>query len=273
MKKNYLRGVTTAIGLCLLVSQFSFSIQPLQAQGSSSTNCRSWVQGDLEEQLRRLESEGFDLVNRGNFTQGIKSLNQLIQVASKLANEGEKSLIVEQIIEGYNFQQSRLGQFVQRTKPEQKPQVIKFLGRLEQFTQRLRVEHSSNTANAFTSIASAYRELGQTDRAIAVLSQAIQATKSIRGTEFQTKALTAIAQEYLILQKPSEAERILDQSLRVAQQIKIFKSSSKDFVLESISSTYAKLGKIDKALQVAQTIPGQSYRSKVQLAVVQAYRI
>lgn len=271
MKKNCWRGVTTGAGLCLVLSQFSFAIQPMQAQISAPIRCRNIVQADLEERSRRLESQAFDAIDRGRFSEAIQALNQLIQVASKMTNEREKSLIIERAIEGNNFQESRLGRLVRRAESSQRSQAISFLEKFQQLTQRLSIGYSFNKANGLRSIAMAYRELGRNDRAIAAVSQALQATQFIRGAEFQTKTLTPIAQEYLALGRTTEAGKILNQSFRFAQQVRMIEPFSKSLILEPIASTYAKLGKIDQALKIAQTVPTDYYRSIAQAEVVRTY--
>ena len=263
--------VSAGLGVCLVLGQYSFSIQPAHAQISSRISCQNIIQSDLEERSRRLESEAADKINRGEISEGIKLFNQTLQAASRLMNQQEKSLLVERTVEGYIFQESRLGRLIQETNSQQKSQVINFLNQFQTFTQKLGTGYSFNKVRAFTSLATAYRELGEKDRAIAALSQALQTTKFIRGADFQTKSLTPIAQEYLALGRTSEAEKILNQSLQFAKQVKQSDAYLMSQILEPIASTYAKLGRLDQALQVAQTVPAEYYRSQAQSEVIRAY--
>lgn len=263
--------MTTGLGLCLLLSQFGSVMQPLRAQTPPPVNCRTVIQQDVEEQANRLESEASQYVDRGEVRSVIARLGQGFQIASKLSNERLRSVFLERTIEGYNFQESRLGRIVTRTEPAQRTEVLKFLTQLEQFTQRLSSGYSASKTRTFTSIATAYRTLGETERASTTLTRALQTSRLIQGAEIQSKALVPIAQEFLALKRSTEAEQVLAQSLQLAQQVKVSDPFRKSFLFEPIASTYAQLDLVETSLKIAQSVPTEYYRAKAQAEVVQSY--
>lgn len=262
--------MTMSLGLCLLLSQWSGILQPLSAQTTPPINCRNLIQQDLEDQANRLEGEGSAAIDRGEIIQAIAQLSKSFQVASKLT-ERSRAVFLERTIEGYNFQESRLGRIVTRTESAQRSEVLKFLAQLGQLTQRLSSGSSLTKTRALTAIATAYQTFGETQRASTLLTQAVQTSRLIQGAEPQTKALTPIAQAYLELKQFAEAERVLAQSLQIAQRVKVSDPFRQSFIFEPIASTYAQLGRVDQALKIAQTVPAVYYRSRAQAEVVQYY--
>ncbi|MBW4462040.1 MAG: hypothetical protein KME47_17635 [Nodosilinea sp. WJT8-NPBG4] len=200
-------------------------------------------------------------------TQAFEAIGQVEDVAAKVT-------LLDQIINSYegSADRSLIEQLVNQANPPQQQQVAAVLPQAVQVTQSLSSGYSAIKTRTLTSIARYYGVLEQPQQAQPVLAQALQASRLIRGAEFQTKALTDIAQVYMAIRQPQLAVPIVAQSLQFAQAATYPDVNRRARSLEPIARLYAQLGEPDRALQVAQQIEDAPYyQSIAMIAVIDEY--
>ncbi|MBE9008312.1 hypothetical protein IQ259_25445 [Fortiea sp. LEGE XX443] len=240
-------------------------LSPTLAQ---TTTCQQRQQQDTQIQINILVSDFEQDIPAGKNEQAISRINQAIQIALKAQNPTVTRTFLSQLVDSYLPQESLLGRLAQQIEPSQKPQLRQLLTSLTSLTQSLNSGYSVAKTQSLTRIANYFRIIGEQQQALSLLTQALTTSQFIKGAEFQTKALTPIAQEYLALKQTVEAEQILAQSLQFAQQIQPQEPIRRVLVLETIAVTYAQLGKIERALQLVTSISDPYYRSKIRFEVV-----
>jgi len=266
MRKSYSQVFILTVSLLTLLDTFSLTfLSPTFAQ---TTTCQQQQQQDTQIQINIIVTEIEQDVPAGRNEQAISRINQVIQIALKAKNTTVTNNLLTQLVDSYLPQDSLLGKLAQQIEPNQKPQFRQLLTSFTTLTQSLNSGYSVAKTRSLTRIANYYRIIGDQPQALSLLTQALATSQFIKGAEFQTKALTLIAQEYLALKQTAPAEQILAQSLQFAQQVQPKEPIRRVLVLEPIAVTYAQLGKTERALQLVPEISDPYYRSRIRFEVV-----
>ncbi|AFY47977.1 hypothetical protein Nos7524_2127 [Nostoc sp. PCC 7524] len=266
MKNSYFKFFTST--LLLLVLFDTVGLPLLSPAIAQTSNCQQQKQQDVELQINQVISIAEQSIAESKNEQAITQFNQAIAIALAANNPTVTTNLLNRLIDNDLIEYSLLGRAIKQIEPSQKKQSIQLLTSLTRLTQSLNSGYSSIKTKTFTKIANYFRIIDEPQLALSSLTQALTASQFIKGAEFQTKALTPIAQEYLALKQTAPAEKVLAQSLQFAQKIETQNPVRRTLVLEPIAATYAQLGKTERALQLAPQISHVYYRSRMLFEVV-----
>lgn len=266
MKNSYFKFFTLTLSLLVLFDTVALPLlSPAIAQTS---NCQQQKQQDVELQINQVISIAEQSIAESKNERAITQFNQAIAIALAANNPTVTTNLLNRLIDNDLIEYSLLGRAIKQIESSQKKQSIQLLTSLTRLTQSLNSGYSSIKTKTFTKIANYFRIIDEPQLALSSLTQALTASQFIKGAEFQTKALTPIAQEYLALKQTAPAEKVLAQSLLFAQKIETQNPVRRTLVLEPIAATYAQLGKTEQALQLAPQISHVYYRSRMLFEVV-----
>jgi tetratricopeptide (TPR) repeat protein len=107
------------------------------------------------------------------------------------------------------------------------------------------IKEAYSKSNALSAIAGAYGKLNDANKAQEVLSQAIEPAKSIKYEPFKVNTLITIAQAYLKLNDVEKAKASLSDAAKSAEIARFPTSTSK------VAQVYAELGNWGEALRLS----------------------
>jgi hypothetical protein len=267
MITSLFQGSIRCLGTLLLLSYFTGQLTPLAAfaQNESSTeerpvDCQAQRDQTAQSTVFEYSQKAKDFINAKNPQEAAKALTQTFRTLATLENTQLQTGIVEDIVITVNNDASVLDNFVsQSVETKQTEPVAQVLAQILPIVQNWSQGYSSTKTNALAAIARQYATIGQTQKALEIIPQAVQSANFIQGAEFKTIALTDIARAYLAVGQNEQAKKILTQSLSFAQAIATPDPMRKGQVLVPIAVTYAKAGEYNQALQVAQSILNADY--------------
>ncbi|MBD2091582.1 hypothetical protein H6F67_17195 [Microcoleus sp. FACHB-1515] len=219
----------------------------------------------VSEQIERTRQ----LVNDRQTDAAVRSLTETIQAIGRLQDVSIKVSLLDGLVNSIPANPSLLEQLVTQTPPEQRPRIAAVLSQATQIAQSFNTGYSAAKTRTLTSIARYYATIEQRQQSQAVLTQALQASRSIRGADFQAPALIAIAQGYVLINQPQTAAPLLGQALPLAQSIA--NANRKAIALEQIASLYTQINQIDRALQIARSIAAPYYQALATQAIIDRY--
>jgi tetratricopeptide (TPR) repeat protein len=110
------------------------------------------------------------------------------------------------------------------------------------------IDDDIDKARVFANVAGNYAQIGQTEKAIQVLSQAMETANAIEHDFHKAGVLVDISGAYIKSRQADRAGQVLSQAMETAKKIEL--DSLKAYVLNNISDTYIKLGQHDNASHV-----------------------
>lgn len=244
--------------LTLVVSNtINLSLQaPARAQSNPTAFCRDIIRQDQDSAIYELGALVEQSLRSGKKQPAIAQFTKAVELA-RSAN-----LDVKRVYLANSFVDSRLSgsaiqieDLIKQATPSEKALLSKLLDQFLQLTRSFNSGYSLLKARSFAKLATLYRQLGNPNQATAILAEALQASQTIQGAELQVRALTEIAQAYVLLNQAAPAEALLTRSLLLTQQVQFRDAVRKSAVLAPIAKAYAQIGKLDQALQIAQSIP------------------
>lgn len=224
------------------------------------------VNADIERAEQALSSSEVDQASR--------LLVTAFQRLKAMPDSPAKVAVLERLVGSFGenvAHTSSLERLIQAVPSERPQAALAVLAAAFETTRTVSSSHSASKARTFTVIANGYARLGQPEQSNRILAEALTASNTIQGAEFQTISLTGIAEAYLNAEQPNLAAPILERSLQLAQTINNPNPYSKIGSLERIASLYAKIGQPDRALQIVRSIQEPNYRSGVISVIVNQY--
>ena len=214
------------------------------------------------------------LVNERQITAAAQTLSAAVQAVGRIENLQTKTSLLNGMVNSIPINPSLLEQLVnQANEPtattQQRQQIAAVLPQVAQVAQSLNTGYSAVKTRTLTSIARYYMTLGQRQQSQATLGQALEASRFLRGADFQAPALIGIAQEYLMISQPEAATPLIAQSLPLAQSIA--NVNRKAATLEQLTSLYVQTNQLDRAVSVARSIAVPYYQSTATLRIVDHY--
>jgi len=278
MKKSLFQGGIRCLGTFLLIGYFSPAAPAIQVQLSQAitptqSQCSPQNNSAAENKIQELLMKAGEYITYKKNDKALATLSQALQLVPTLKSPEVKASLVQTIVNSFDANISLLDQTVkQYVAVGQKEQVSGVLSQVLQVTQTLNTSYSNIKTRALTGIARHYATIGQTQKTLEILPQALQAANSLQGADFKTIALSEIAQTYVAVGQNEPVAAILSQSLEFAKAIKSPIAYRKVQALQPIAVTYAKIGQYNQALQVAQLIEDtNSYRASALSAIAKEY--
>ncbi|MBD0335557.1 MAG: hypothetical protein ICV62_08710, partial [Cyanobacteria bacterium Co-bin13] len=190
-----------------------------------------------------------------------------------MENSPAKVNLLERLVGSVNENTAHTGvleRLLQAVSPENPQPALAVLAAAVETTQSLSSGYSASKTRTFLALADYYTELGQPDQNRQVLAEALSASMSILGAEFQTLALSAIADAYIQIDQVETALPLLAQAL---ESVPVFPTEPyrQTAALERIAGLYAQINQPDLALQAIRMIPVPGHMSNAILSVVDQY--
>ncbi|WP_190487492.1 hypothetical protein [Pseudanabaena sp. FACHB-2040] len=240
---------------------------------ASPRDCREERQIAQETLLNAAIDQAEQSLNSGQLDHAALLLVRTLQNIQAMENSPAKVNLLERLVGSVNENSAHTGilKRLVQTVPTEKPQpAIAVLAAAVETTQSLSSGYSASKTRTFLALADYYTGLGQPGQNRQALAEALSASMSIHGAEFQTMAFSAIAAAYIQVDQVETAVPLLAQAL---ESTKAFPAEPyrQAVALEQIASLYAQTGQPDLALQALRMIPMPNHPSNAILSVVGGY--
>ncbi|GAB4239414.1 MAG: hypothetical protein Kow00121_66090 [Elainellaceae cyanobacterium] len=275
----YLTATTGTIALSGGIRSVYAQANPSPETGSPETNspqinCQQERQQAIDTELLARIARLRQDIEQQRWETANQVLLQILQSLQAIPDPQSRSNWVSSlIVEAGNADQALWRQVIEQSAAHDlSDQTVLVLQEAERLAQSFDRGYSFLKAKMFVAIANAYHQLDRPEQAAANLSQALQASATIRGAEFKTNGLTSIAIAYLQLGQPQPALTILSQSQTEAAAIEHPDRNRRNGALSRIGVAYAQADQTRLALEIAAEIVGTSYaQGTVLLEVTRAY--
>ncbi|MCT7971749.1 tetratricopeptide repeat protein [Laspinema olomoucense] len=260
MKKSLVGTVGLGLGMMLFMSGCKL-LEPLAiAQG---VTCQDEQNQATYNRLFELRDRAQNHIQSGKLEQAAKDLIELFQGMQTVSPRRDTVLSLIEIVTGTQAQEGMLETLVNRLVEQGKgSQAVSVLDAAAGVSNSLDTGYSYGKTRTLAGIARLYIQTEQRDRARTTLARAILAETGIRGAAFKTKGLSEIARTYIALGDTLQASQILGRSLQQAQSIVYQDAYSQAWDFQPLAIYYGQVGQLDKALELARTIPEPYYRNE-----------
>lgn len=261
MKKSVVGTVGLGLGMMVLMSGCKL-LEPLAiAQG---LNCQDERNQATQNRLFQLRDRAQDNIHYfRKLDRATEDMIELFQGMQALSPSRDTVLMLLEIVNGTQGQGGMLVPLVNRLVEQgEGSQAESVLDAAVEVSHRLDTGYSYGKTRTLAAIARLYIQTGQRDRARSTLARAILAETGIRGAAFKTKGLTEIARTYIALGDTIQASQILGRSLHYAQSIVYQDVYNQAWDFQPLAIYYGQVGQLDKALEIAETISADYYRSE-----------
>ncbi|MBD2088349.1 hypothetical protein H6F67_00465 [Microcoleus sp. FACHB-1515] len=245
-----------------------------QATSNSSALCRSERQQNQVTLLNGMLEQADQYIALGRLDEASILLVRSLQTIRGMENSADKVTFIERVVGSlppdiaYTSPLERLV----RAVPTQSPQAaLAVISAAYDTTQTVSSGYSASKTRTLTALANYATRIGQPDRSVNILGQALNASNLIQGAEFKTIALSNVAEAYINAGQANDAVPILARSLQFAQTITSSNPYRKANALERIASLYARINQVDRALQIVRSISISNYQSETVLTLVNRY--
>lgn len=249
----------------------------LLSQAADTTlalDCDTEQQQAADTQFTRLFSRAEQAIAQGQVDYASQLLVQALQDIRELPNSAVKVDLLERLVGslGPNVAYtSPLDQLVQAVPPQAPRVALVVLDEAFETTQTLSSSYSASKVRTLTTLANDFTRLEQRDRSRDLLSNALTTVRTIQGADFQTIALSDIAEAYIKVGDQATAAPLLDRVLPIAQSIDDPNPYVQANALERITSLYAQIGQLEPALEAVRLIQLADYSSPTVLTIVDRY--
>ncbi|MBD1913954.1 MULTISPECIES: hypothetical protein [unclassified Leptolyngbya] len=270
------RWLSGVMALCLMGPLASAWV-PVQAQGPIQAQpvvCATERQQVIQGALLDIQNEFERELRKQNYPQAGQTLGDFFEATRQLDEQTRAGYLTLFLLEESNQQYAQWRQLVDYSvKTKDTTAIAPALTAAVEATQTLSSGHSFSKTRLFTVLAGIYTELGYPESALTLLNQALQASQTIRGAEFQTNALAPLAEAYLKIQEPVRAMTVLDQTRAIADQVNDpAYPSRRGRALGQVAVVYAKADQVGTALDLAEQIKNDpENQGYVLQAVAEAY--
>lgn len=250
----------------LLLSQAAADVPAL--------DCDAEQQQTADARFTSLFSRAEQAIARGQVDYASQLLIQALQDIRELPNSAVKVDLLERLVGslGPNVAYtSPLDQLVQAVPPQAPRVAIVVLDEAFETAQTLSSGYSASKARTLTILANDFTRLEQRDLSYDLLSDALIAVNTIQGADFQTIALSDIAEVYIQAGDQAAAAPILDRVLPIAQRINDPNPYVQANALERIASLYAQIDQLELALEAVRLIQLPDYSSPTVLTILDRY--
>ncbi|MCT7961085.1 hypothetical protein NG791_10405 [Laspinema sp. D1] len=260
MKKSVVGTVGLGLGMMVFMSGCKL-LEPLAiAQG---VTCQEEQNIATDGRLFELRDRAQNNIQSGKLDQAAKDMIELFQAMQAVSKNRDRVLSWVEMVNGTPAQEGMLETLVNRLVEQgESSQAESVLDAAAGVSNSLDTGYSYGKTRTLAGIARLYIQTGQRDRARATLARAILAETGIRGAAFKTKGLSEIARTYIALEDTIQASQILGRSLHYAQSIVYQDAYSQAWDFQPLAIYYGQVGQLDKALELARTIPEAYYRSQ-----------
>jgi tetratricopeptide (TPR) repeat protein len=261
MKKSVVGTVGLGLGMMVLMSGCKLWEPLAIAQGLSCQDEQHQASQNRLFQLRDRAQDHIHLL--GKLDRATEDLSELFQGMQAVSPSRDTVMMLLEIVNGTQGQGGMLEILVNRLVEQgEGSQAESVLDAAAKVSHRLDTGYSYGKTRTLAGIARMYIQTGQRDRARSTLARAILAETGIRGAAFKTKGLTEIARTYIALGDPIQASQILGRSLYYAQSIVYQDVYNQAWDFQPLAIYYGQVGQLDKALEIAETISADYYRSE-----------
>ncbi|MBD0267496.1 MAG: hypothetical protein ICV77_04295, partial [Cyanobacteria bacterium Co-bin8] len=183
---------------------------------ASPRDCREERQIAQETLLNAAIDQAEQSLSSGQLDHAALLLVRTLQNIQAMENSPAKVNLLERLVGSVNENSAHTGilKRLVQTVPAEKPQpAIAVLAAAVETTQSLSSGYSASKTRTFLALADYYTELEQPDQNRQALAEALSASMSIHGAEFQTMAFSAIAAAYIQVDQVETAVPLLAQAL------------------------------------------------------------
>ncbi len=268
MKKSVVGTVGLGLGMMVLMSGCKL-LEPLAiAQGLS---CQDEQHQASQNRLFQLRDRAQDHIHHfGKLDRATEDLIELFQGMQGVSPSRDTVMMWLEIVNGTQGQGGMLEALVNRLVEQgEGSQAESVLDAAAEVSHSLDSGYSYGKTRTLAAIARLYIKTGQRDRARSTLARAILAETGIRGAAFKTKGLTEIARTYIALGDTIQASQILGRSLHYAQSIVYQDGYTQAWDFQPLAIYYGQVGQLDKALEIAEKISADYYRSETFAKIAQ----
>lgn len=245
-----------------------------QAADVPTLDCDAEQQQAADAVFTSLFSRAEQAIAQGQVDYASQLLVQALQDIRELPNSAVKVNLLERLVGslGPNVAYtSPLDQLVQAVPPQAPRVAVVVLDEAFETTQTLSSGYSASKVRTLTTLANDFTRLEQRDRSRDLLSDALVAVNTIQGADFQTIALSDIAEAYIKVGDQAAAAPILDRVLPMARTIDDPNPYVQANALERVASLYAQIDQLERALEVVRLIQLADYSSATVLTIVDRY--
>ena len=279
MRVSISQAVLGAIAAgCLLGTPGAVNIIPAVAQGpvdETGMDCAFNKSAAIVERYARdtLVYRSWHYAQAGNMQQAAHALRRAITIAESTTDPLLRTELVGQISGLAGSQPSAFQQILEDAIATQQLDIpLELLPEIEAITQPLDDLYPalSTKTHVLTRLANTYLQLEQPEQAQRLLEQAWQTASFADGGAFAIM-VAPIAKGYLELGDTEQAITILNQALQAAETVTQPEESYQTQILEPIAVGYVQVGKIEDAVQIAEHIQAAGSRARVLASVAGAY--
>lgn len=273
MRPRWLSGV---MALALLGTASSVWL-PAQAQGpvqSRPVVCATERQQVAQAALNDIQNEFEREIRKQHYYQAGQTLAQFFELVRPLNEEARVGYLSLFLLEESGQQYAQWRQWVDvAIESKDTTAIAPSLNAAIEATQSISSSRSFSKTRLFIALANVYAELGYPESAAALLNEALQASQTIRGAEFQTNALTPLAIAYLEIQQPEQAIAVLQRARAAAEQVNHpAYPTRRGRALGQVAAAYAKADQIETAIELVRQIENAPENQGYALqAIVEAY--
>ncbi|MBD1847688.1 hypothetical protein H6F89_30700 [Cyanobacteria bacterium FACHB-63] len=269
--------------LCLSISIASETLQPSTAialtlgqstPNASTSSCQAERQQAEAALLNAVFEQTEQTIASGQLDAASQLLVRALQQIQAMPNSSTKINLLERLVGslGENVAYTSPLERLMRAVPAQTPQAaLAVLSTANETNKSLSSSYSASKVRTFVALANYFTQLGQIDRSSSILGYAATTSYTIQGVELQTIAVSNIAEAYLNAKQIYSVPPFLDRALQLAQTVNHSNPYCKANALDRIASLYARLGQLDRALEVARLIQVPNYHPLVILTIVNRY--
>ena len=268
---------TIAAG-CLLGIPGAVSTIPAVAQNSvdeTGMNCAFDKSAAIVERFARdtLVYRSWHYARAGNMEQAAHALRRAIVIAEGTTDPLLRTELIGQISGLAGSQPSTFQQILEDAIATQQLGIpLELLPEMEAIAQPLNDLYPalSTKTRVLTRLANTYLQLEQPEQAQRLLAQAWQ-TASFADRGAFAIMVAPIAKGYLELGDTEQAITILNRALQAGEAVTQPDESYQAQIFEPIAMGYAQVGKLEDAVQIAERIQAAGSRARVLASVAGAY--
>lgn len=273
MHPRWLSGV---MALTLLGTASSVWL-PVQAQGPVQAQpvvCATERQQMAQAALNDIQNEFERELRKQDYRQAGQTLAQFFELVHSLNEEARTGYLALFLLEESGQQYAQWRQWIDlAVESKDTTAIAPALTAAVEATQTLSSGRSFYKTRLLIALANIYAELGYSESAAALLNEALQASLTIRGAEFQANALTPLAIAYLEIQQPERAIAVLQRARAAAEQVSHpAYPTRRGQALGQVAVAYAKANQIGTAIELTRQIENAPENQGYALqAIVEAY--
>lgn len=186
----------------------------------------------------------------GQKEKALETLSKALQIAKTIQNENRRRLLkkTKELLKDFNLQ------IPKTIQDENRPYEGSPLAEL--YAGITYHENRSYEGSALAEVANEYAKLGQKEKALEVLSEALQIAKIIDDGEFLSEArpsiLVQVADNYAEIGEKEKALEVLSEALQAVKELEypLDKPHYRAEALTEIAAEYMKVGQKEKALEI-----------------------